>query len=100
MLDLHLSQLIPQPTNKTLTIHLSSAVNPIGTCELQCDGKENPHKVKFYVVDVNSQPMLGLRDCENLVSSSNGYIIHTGQLIKKSYTTVFSQGLVPLGSIT
>ena len=59
-------RLLLQPTYITLTTYGGSTINPIGTCELQWDCKENPHKIKFYVVDVNSQPVLGLRDCEKL----------------------------------
>ena len=67
--------------------------------KLQCDGKENPHKVKFYVVDVNSQSILGLRDYEKLGLITRMDIIHTGQLtkvsIKELYRSVL-QCLAPL----
>ena len=88
-----------QPTNITLTAYGGSTINPIGTCELQCDGKENPHKVKFYVVDVNSQPILGLRDCEKLGLIKRMDIIHTGQLTKESIKELYKSVFTGLGTL-
>ena len=69
-----------QPTSITLTAYGGSPISPVGTCELQCDTKDSQHKVKFYVVNVDSQPILGLRDCQKLGLIKRTDVISTGQL--------------------
>ena len=53
-----------KPTDIKLTAYGGSSINPIGTCILQCSSKDKSHNVKFYVVTVDSEPILGLKDCE------------------------------------
>ena len=77
-----------QPTKTRLTAYGGSPINFIATCELQYDINESNHKVKFYVVNVDSQPMLGLRHCEKLGFIKRIDVIHTGQLTKEYQTNV------------
>ena len=98
------NQLPVKPQLKSTNINLSayggSTITPIGTCLLQCQGKDQHHNVKFYVVTVDSQPILGLRDCEKLGLIKKLDVIETGQLtkshIKEQYKNVFT-GLGNLG---
>ena len=55
-----------QPTKTKLTAYGGNTIKPLGTCTLQCTSKHNCHDVKFYVVNADSQPILGLTDCEEL----------------------------------
>lgn len=69
-----------KPTDIKLSAYGGSSINPIGTCLLQCSNKGKPHKVKFYVVTVDSQPILGLRDCEKIGLVKRVNTIETSQL--------------------
>ena len=78
---------------------MGSLVSVIGTCELNCKINGNSHRIKFYVVDVDSQPILGLQDCDRLGLIKRMNVINTGQLTKesiKAYNNVFT-GLGKLG---
>ena len=83
-----------KPTNINLSAYGGATINPIGTCLLQCQSKDQHHNVKFYVVTVDSQPILGLRDCEKLGLVKRLDVIETGQLtktlIKEQYKSVFT----------
>ena len=67
-------------TDIKLTAYGGSSINPIGTCILQCSSKDKSHDVKFYVVTVDSQPILGLKDCEKLGLVKRVDTVETGQL--------------------
>ena len=54
------------PTKTKLTAYGGTTIKPLGTCTLQCTSKHKCCDVKFYVVNADSQPILGLADCENL----------------------------------
>ena len=53
-------------TKMKLTAYGGTAIRPIGTCTLQCTTKYSNHGVQFYIVDADSQPILGLKHCEKL----------------------------------
>ena len=55
-----------QPTKTKLTAYGGTTIKPLGTCTLQCTSKHNCCDVKFYIVNADSQPILGLVDCEKL----------------------------------
>ena len=84
-----------KPTDIKLTAYGGSSINPIGTCILQCSSKDKSHNVKFYVVTVDSQPILGLKDCEKLGLVKRVDTVETGQLtkdtIKERYKHVFTE---------
>ena len=69
-------------------------------CILQCSSKDKSQSVKFYVVTVDSQPILGLKDCERLGLVKRVNTVETGQLtkcaIKERFKHVFT-GLDNLG---
>ena len=87
------------PTTTRLTAYGGSLINPIGMCDLQCDINDNSHKVKFYVVDVDSQPILGLQDCERLGLIKRMDVVHTGQLTKESVKTLYQNVFTGLGKL-
>ena len=60
---------------------------------------ESNHKVKFYVVNVDSQPILGLRDCEKLGLIKRMDVIHTGQLTKESIEAMYKTVFIGLGKL-
>ena len=82
-----------------MTAYGGSLINPIGICDLQCDINNESHKVKFYVVDVESQPILGLQDCERLSLIKRMDVIHTGQLTKVSVKALYKNVFTGLGKI-
>ena len=49
----------------TLSAYSESIVKPVSTCTLACKGKITSH-VKFYVVSIDVQPILGVTDCIRL----------------------------------
>ena len=56
-----------QPTKTKLTAYGGATIQPLGTRTLQCKSKHNSHHdIKFYIVNVDSQPIVGLRGCEKL----------------------------------
>lgn len=68
-------------------------------CELQCDANDTHHRVKFYVVDVDSQPILGLRDRENLGLIKRINVICAGQLTKESIKVLYKSVFTGLGKL-
>ena len=88
-----------QPTSMRLTAYGGSPISPVGTCELQCDTKDSQHKVKFYVVNVDSQPILGLRDCQKLGLIKRMDVISTGQLTKESIKAQYKSVFTGLGNL-
>ena len=89
-----------KPTDIKLSAYGGSSITPVGTCVLQCNGKDKRHNLKFYVVTVDSQPILGVGDCEKLGLVKRLDVIETGQLtksiIKDRYKNVFT-GLGKIG---
>lgn len=87
-------------TKMKLTAYGGTAIRPIGTCTLQCTTKHSNHNVQFYIVDADSQPILGLTDCEKLGLVKRVNTIKVDELTKDvlriKYKQVF-QGLGNLG---
>ena len=71
-------------TTTTLSAYGGSVIKPVGTCTLACKGKVTS-RVKFYVVSIHVQPILGLTDCIRL-----GLIqrVHTLQIPNMSKDTI------------
>ena len=82
-----------------MTAYGGSLINPISICDLQCDINNENHKVKFYVVYVESQPILGLQDCERLSLIKRMDVIHTGQLTKECVKALYKNVFTALGKI-
>ena len=55
-----------KPTNVRLTAYGGTSITPIGACQLVCKGKSQYHTIKFYVVSVDANPILGLSACRKL----------------------------------
>ena len=87
------------PTDIKLTAYGGSSINPIGTCILQCSSKETSQSVKFYVVTVDSQPILGLKDCERLGLVKRVNTVETGQLTKCTIKERFKHVFTGLGNL-
>ena len=47
-------------TKTKLTAYGGTTIKPLGTCTLQCTSKHIIHNVNFYIVNADSQPILGL----------------------------------------
>ena len=71
------------PTNTKLTAYGGASLSPIGVCSLDCNVKGLQRNVKFFVLDVDSQPILGLKDCEQMGLIKRIDLIITGQLTKQ-----------------
>ena len=88
------------PTNTKLTAYGGTSLSPIGVCSLDGNVKGSKHNVEFFVLDVDSQPHLGLKDCGQIGLIKRIGVVVTGQLtkqyIKSTYGNVFS-GLGSLG---
>ena len=88
------------PTNTKLTAYGGTSLSPIGVCSLDCNVKGSQHNVDFFVLDVDSQPLLGLKDCEQMGLIKRIDTVVTGKLtkqyIKLTYRNVFT-GLGSLG---
>ena len=56
-----------KPVLKSANVRLSAyggvSITPIGTCNVMCKGKSQSHTIKFYVVSVDANPILGLSAC-------------------------------------
>ena len=85
-----------KPTNMKLSAYGGSSINRVGTCILQCSGKDKPHNVKFYVGTV---PILGLGDCERLRLVKRVDVIEAGQLTKSALKEQYKNVFTVLGSI-
>ena len=84
------------PTNTKLTVYGGTSLYPIGICSLDCNAKGLQHNVEFFVLDVDSQPILGLKDCEQMGLIKRIDLIVTGQLTKhiiNQHTEMLSQVL-------
>ena len=84
-----------KPTYIKLTAYDGSSINPIDTCILPgSSSKDKSHNMKFYVVTVDSQPILGLKDNEKPELVKRVDTVEIGQLtkytIKERYEYVFT----------
>ena len=87
------------PTDIKLTAYGGSLINPIGTCILQCSSKDKSRSVIFYVVTVDCQPILGLKDCERLGLVKRVNTVETGQLTKCAIKERFKHVFIGLGNL-
>ena len=81
-----------KPTNVRLTAYGGTSITPCGTYTLMCKGKSQSHTVKFYVVSVDADPILGLSACKKLgliqrVETINTLRGLTKAAIKERYPT-------------
>ena len=62
-----------------------SSISPVSTtCILQWSGKDKSHNMKFYVVIIDSQLILGLKDCEKVGLAKRVNVIEADQLTKSA----------------
>ena len=88
-----------QPTKTKLTAYGGNTIRPLGTCTLQCTSKHNCHDVKFYVVDADSQPILGLADCEKLGLVKRVNTIEVDELSKEVLRVRYKEVFEGLGNL-
>ena len=66
---------------------------------MNCEIKGNSHRVKFYIVDVDSQPILGLQDCDRFGLIKRMNAINTSQLTKESIKALYNNVFTGLGKL-
>jgi len=57
---------VVKATDVKLTAYGGASITPIGTCQLLCTGKGQQCNIKFYIVPVDANPILGLSACTKL----------------------------------
>ena len=70
-----------------------------GTFRQCCAACNKLNRVKFYVVDVDSQPILGLQDCDRFGLIKRMNVINTGQLTKESIKALYNNVFTRLGKL-
>ena len=89
-----------QPTKTKLTAYGGTTIRPLGTCTLQCTSKHNlHHDIKFYIVSADSQPILGLRDCEKLGLVKRVNTIEVEELSKEALQVKYKEVFHGLGNL-
>ena len=73
----------------------SIIIKPVGTCTLECKGKITSH-VKFYVVSIDVQPILGLTDCIRFRLIQR---VHTLNMSKDTVKVEFADVFRGLGNL-
>ena len=84
------------PTNTKLTAYGGASLSPIGACS---NVKGLQHNVEFFVLDVDSQPILGLKDCEQMGLIKRIDLIITGQLTKQYIKSTCKNAIIGLCSL-
>ena len=87
------------PTKTKLTAYGGTMIKPLGTCTLQCTSKQNIHDVKFHIVNTDTQPILGIEDCEKLGLVKRVNTIDVEELSKEAVQTKHKQVFHGLGSV-
>jgi len=87
------------PTKTKLTAYGGTIIKPLGTCTLQCTSKQNTHDVRFYIVNADSQPILGLGGCEKLDLVKRVNTIEVEELSKEALQTKYKQVFHGLGNL-
>jgi len=82
-----------------LTVYGGTTIRPIGTCDLQCMTKHNDHTVHFYIVNTDSQPILGLTNCEKLGLVKRVNSIEVDKLTKEVLRVKYKQVFQGLGNL-
>ena len=49
-----------KPTDVKFTAYRGTSLSPLGTCQLKCNVKDLDHTLQFFVLNVDSQLILGL----------------------------------------
>ena len=88
-----------KPTDVKLTACGGTSLLPLGTCQLNCNIKGLDHTLQFFVLNVDSQPILGLKDCEEMGLIKRIDSIATGQLTKHSIKSIYSNVFTSLGTL-
>ena len=88
-----------QPTNVKLTAYGGTSLSPIGVCKLNCNVKGSQRPVEFFVLNVDSQPILGLKDCEQMGLIRRIDSVVTGQLTKESIKSAYKNVFTGLGTL-
>lgn len=61
--QLHLSKSLIKPAHSILKSYTGDTLSTLGTCFLQCYRNSVSHAIRFFVVNNNAQPILGLQTC-------------------------------------
>ena len=89
------------PTNTKLTLYGGTSLSPFSVCTLDCNVKGSQHSVEFFALDVDSQPILGLKDCEQMGLINRIDLVGTGHLTKQyiKSTCICKNVIIGLGSL-
>ena len=66
MIPIKVNKPVIKSTNSCLTAYGGTSITPTGTCNLVRKEKSQSHTIKFYVVSVDANPILGLSACRKL----------------------------------
>ena len=88
-----------KPTDVKLTAYGGTSLSTLGTCQLDCNVKGLDHILQFFVLDVDSQPILGLKDCEEMGLIKQIDSIVTGQLTKHSIKSIYRNVFTGVGTL-
>ena len=88
-----------KPTDVKLTAYGGTFLSTSGTCQLDCNVKGLDHTLQYFVLDVDSQPILGLKDCEEMGLIKQIDSIVTGQLTKHSIKSIYRNVFTGLGTL-
>ena len=86
-------------TKMKLTAYGGGTIRPVGICNLKCTTKHNNHNVQFYIVSTDSQPILGLTDCEKLGLVKRVNTIEVDELTKEVLRVKYKQVFQGLGNL-
>ena len=87
------------PTKTKLTAYGGTTIKLLGKCTLQYTSKHKCCDVKFYVVNADSQPILGLADCESLGYVKRVNAIEVDGLSKEALRVHYKEVFCGLGSL-
>ena len=71
----------------------------MGTCNLVCRSKVGSSTIRFYVIPVAAQPILGLEDCVTLGLIQRVHTIQVQVMSKETIQTDFSDVFKGLGNL-
>ena len=85
-------------TTATLSAYGGSKIKPVGTFTLTCKGKITSY-VKFYVVSIDVQPILGLTDCIRLGLIKRVHMLQVPNMSKDTIRVEFADVFRGLGNL-
>ena len=88
-----------ESTNITLSAYGGSIIKPMGTCNIECQGKARSAAVMFYVVPIVAQPILGLADCVTLGLIERVHSLATTYMSKETIKAEFGDVFKGLGNL-